>query len=97
MNLRCFKILRLYSNSLNLSNAGETSFVQKVVSTIHRINLLPLDNATGFPNIFIHWIVIYPVDSAIQRFNNRSLELNSWGRHKVSKDKGEIVIMYSPR
>ena len=25
MNSRCFKILRLYSNSLNLSNAGETT------------------------------------------------------------------------
>ena len=45
--------------------------VQKLDSAIHRINLYPLDNAIG-SLMLIQWIVIYPVDSAIQL-------LNSWG------------------
>ena len=40
--------------------------VQKVDNTIHRINLNPLDSATGFPNT-------YPVDSAIHLLNNLGL------------------------
>ena len=44
--------------------------VQKVDSTIHRINLYPVDSAIGFLNIYpmdssIHRINLYPVDSAI--------------------------------
>ena len=31
-----------------------------------------MDNAIGFPNI--RWIVIYPIDSAIQHFNNQDQE-----------------------
>ena len=37
-------------------NRLQASVVQKVDSTIHRINLYPLDSAIGFPNI-------YPLDS----------------------------------
>ena len=40
--------------------------VQKVVSTIHWIMQL-------FFVLLVRWIVIYPVDSAIQRLNNRGL------------------------
>ena len=46
-------------------------------------NTYPLDSAIGFPSTYpldsaigltlILWIVIYPVDSAIQRFNNWGL------------------------
>ena len=36
-------------------------------STIHRIKVYPMYNAIGFPNT-------YPVDSAIQRLNNRGQE-----------------------
>ena len=40
--------------------------------------------------ILIRWIVIYPVDSTIQRLNNRGLmgsvihPLNSWGQNDIS-------------
>ena len=52
-------------------------------SAIGFTNTYPRDSATGFPNTYpldsaigltlILWIVIYPVDSAIQRFNNWGL------------------------
>ena len=37
-------------------------------SAIYRINHYPLDSAIGLPAI--HWIMIYPVDSAILLLNN---------------------------
>ena len=46
------------------------SVVQKVDHANHWINLYPVVKVTDFPNILIRWIVIYPVDSAIQRLNN---------------------------
>ena len=39
-------------------------------SAIHQINRYPVDTQLVFL-ILIRWIVIYPVDSAIQRLNNR--------------------------
>ena len=44
--------------------------VQTLGSAIHQINLYPADSVIDFRNT-IRWIVIYPVDSAIQRLNNR--------------------------
>ena len=45
--------------------------VQKVDSAIHWINLCPVDNANAFCNhLSRRWIVIFPLDSAIQRLNN---------------------------
>ena len=55
-------------------NANLAPIVQKVCNAIHRINLSPLDSTIGFLNTY-HWIVIYPVGSAIQRLNNLGLEL----------------------
>ena len=56
-------------------------------------------------NYAIHWIVIYPVDSAIQRLNNRGLGdsaiqcLNKWGQvslPKVSnKQQVHLIEKYS--
>ena len=46
------------------------SVVQKVDHANHWINLYPVVKVIDFPNILIRWIVIYPVDSAIQRLNN---------------------------
>ena len=44
--------------------------VQTLDSAIHRIKIYPV--VTQLVSlILIHWIVIYPVDSAIQRLNNR--------------------------
>ena len=37
------------------------------------IKIYPLDNAIGFPGIYIRFMVIYPVDSAIQRLNSQGL------------------------
>ena len=44
--------------------------VQKLDSAIHRINHYPVDLSDRETNCVIHWIVIYPVDSAIQLLNN---------------------------
>ena len=46
-----------------------------VVSTGWKSILYPLDSAIGFPNTYIHWIVIYTVDSSIQLLNNRGLDV----------------------
>ena len=35
------------------------------------IKIYPVDNSIGFLIMFICWIVIHPVDSAIQRLNNQ--------------------------
>ena len=44
--------------------------MQKVDNTIHWINIfLYVDIAQLVSLLFIHWIVIYPVDSTIQRMN----------------------------
>ena len=45
-------------------------------SAVHRINHYPADN-TSKTNWVIQWIVIYPVDSAIQRLNNWS-QVDCW-------------------
>ena len=48
----------------------QAAVVKMLDSAIHRINHYPVDKYYG--NYYaIHWIVIYPVDSAIQRLNNR--------------------------
>ena len=46
--------------------------VQTLDSAIHRINHYPADKYYG-NQYAIRWIVIYPVDSAIRRLNNRGL------------------------
>ena len=46
--------------------------VEKVDNAIHRINLYPMDNEIGFPKLNT-----YPVDSAIQRLNNRNQNNNN--------------------
>ena len=46
--------------------------VQTLDSTIHRIKIYSVDNVISSP-ILIHWIVIHPVDTGIQRLNNRGL------------------------
>ena len=45
--------------------------VQTLDSAIHPLNHYPADSVILISVILIHWIVIYPVDSAIQRLNNR--------------------------
>ena len=47
--------------------------VQNVDKAIRWLNLYVVDNAISFPITLIHWIVIYPVNSAIHRLNNQSL------------------------
>ena len=58
-----------------LQTANFKQHVENVYNTIHRISLYPLDSAIApRPPIFIHcWIVIYPVDWAIQLIKNWGL------------------------
>ena len=58
--LRCFGLKTCIDQAL---------VVRKVGNAIHQINHYPLVSP-----IFIRWIVIYPVDSAIQRLNNPGQE-----------------------
>ena len=44
---------------------------QKVDGAIHWVNHYTVNNVIGFRKILTQWIVIYPVDSAIQLLNNR--------------------------
>jgi len=75
--------------------------VQTFDSAIHRIKIYSVDNAISSP-ILIHWIVIHPVDSAIQRLNNGGLvdsaiqSLNNRGQKvKGSTPTGSIWIFSS--
>ena len=55
-----------------LSNCKvQAPVVQTSDSAIHRINHYPADSVLLISVILIRCIVIYPVDSAIQRLNNR--------------------------
>ena len=54
--------------------------VQTLDSAIHRIQWI---TQLVFL-ILIHWIVIYPVDSAIQRLNNRGLFYTTSSAHLAS-------------
>ena len=64
---------------------------QKVDNAIHRINLYAADSAIGFLNTCPLDIVIYPVDSAIQRLNNWGLIAN---RQFYLKTKLSVLIFY---
>ena len=60
--------------------------VQKVHdNAIHLINFYPVDSAILVSLILIYWIVIYPVDSALQHLNNRDqVFLNKvWNKQQV--------------
>ena len=52
--------------------SNQAPVVQTSDSAIHRINHYPADSVL-ISGILIRWIAIYPVDSAIQRLNNRGL------------------------
>ena len=47
-------------------------FKRWIVLSSGRINIYPVDSALVFL-ILMRWLVIYPMDSAIQRLNNRGL------------------------
>ena len=64
---------------------------QKVDNAIHWINLYAADSAIGFLNTYPLDIVIYPVDSAIQRLNNWGLIAN---RQFYLKTKLSVLIFY---
>jgi len=95
--LLCHKkmVSHLHSPLPNISRLGPV--VQKMDSTIQRINLYPLDNATASPNTF-------PLDSAIQRLNNGSLKYISMPQCGLSEEASFMctirlirwVVLYSP-
>ena len=47
--------------------------VQRLDSVIY-----PVDSVIIFPNVLIHWLVIYLVDNAIQRLDNQGQACNSF-------------------
>jgi len=53
-----------------LNSIRQARVVQRLDNAIHRINHYPADSVVCLLT-FIHWIVIYPVDSVIQPLNNR--------------------------
>ena len=68
-------VLGTYSYEIFPPASQLSPVVQQVDDTIQRINLYPMDTVVGFPLILIHWIVIYPEDTAIQLLNNWHLNL----------------------
>ena len=50
--------------------------IQKVDNAIHGLNHYPADNAVGIHNTYPHWMVIYPVDCAIEHLINRGQNYN---------------------
>ena len=46
-----------------------------LIAPIRWINLCPVESAIGFP-ICLCWVVIYPLDSSIQRLDN-------WGQNYI--------------
>ena len=50
--------------------------IQKVDNAIHCINHYSRDNAVAVHNTYPHWIVVYPVDSAIEQIINRGQNCN---------------------
>ena len=70
MTVLSWKFCRKLFTSFKMETV-QAPVVQKVDSAIRWINLYP--GITQLVSlILIHWIVIYPVDSAIQRLNNRA-------------------------
>ena len=45
-------------------------------NAIHWLNLYQVDSVIDFPNTSARWIVIYPLDKAIQCLNNQGLLLS---------------------
>ena len=56
-----------------MAHGDQGPVFQTLDSAIHRIKIYPVDTAQLVSLILIRWIVIYPVDNAIQRLNN-------WGK-----------------
>ena len=50
--------------------------IQKVDNAVHCLSHYPADNAVGIHNTYPHWIVIYPVDCAIEHLINRGQNYN---------------------
>ena len=50
--------------------------IQKVDNAVHCLSHYPADNAVGIHNPYSHWIVIYPVDCAIEHLINRGQNYN---------------------
>ena len=69
--------LRNLKQISTIINIFLTPVVKEVDNTIHRINHYPLDSALFVSLILMRWIVIYPVNTAIQLLNNWGLKYTS--------------------
>ena len=62
-------LLVVFTRQLEILETAQALVVQKVDGPIDRINLHPVDSKTLLVSLmFIHWIVIYPMDNAIHLF-----------------------------
>ena len=79
----------------NQTRSGLAPVVQTLDSAIHRIDHYPA--IIRETNCAIHWIDFYPVDSAIQRLNNRGLE-SRVSIHAVTVDyRVDVAVKVSKR
>ena len=70
-------LLVVFTRQLEILVTAQALVVQKVDGAIDRINLHPVDSKTLLVSLmFIHWIVIYPMDNAIHLLNNCCLVSN---------------------
>ena len=67
------QFLRLKESARGIFTTGPSfSKAGRITLSTGWINHYPVDSAIGFPNTYPRWIVIYPVNTAIQRLNNWS-------------------------
>ena len=67
--------------------------IQKVANAIHCLNHYPADNAVGIHNAYPHWIVIYPVDCAIEHLINRGQNCNV----NVADKKTTALVLFNSK
>ena len=65
--------MKLSSMTCNLKLVDVWGLLINIFNAITRINLYPVNDAFDFLTL-VRWIVIYPVDSAIQCLNNQGLK-----------------------
>ena len=80
-----------------MRNNNQVPVVQTLESAIHGINHYPLDSAILVSLILFHWILIYPLHSAIQRLNRH--QNSRFFFLKISKeiDTRGLALCFQPR
>ena len=83
--------VKYHGNLYILVPLNQRLVLNQASSNRPQINHYPVVNTINFRNTYLeHWIVIYPVDSAIQRLNN-------WGQiaiHRISIRETDCTIQW---